>query len=144
MSKPVILKEVTMALSLEPDMELQACQKACALAEFMNMSPDKIDEVQMAVIEAVINAIEHSHAPDGRIFVHIAVLGHEEPEKLQITVQDRGVGFQRGKLLKPTIEEKLKVPNKRGWGLEIIEGLMDTVDIRSGEDGTRVIMSKAR
>jgi anti-sigma regulatory factor (Ser/Thr protein kinase) len=39
---------------------------------------------------------------------------------------------------------KLKAVRKRGWGLKIIRGLMDEVDIVSGPDGTTVVMSKMR
>ena len=42
------------------------------------------------------------------------------------------------------IEEKLKAMRKRGWGLKIIEGLMDEVEIRSDAEGTTIIMSKLR
>ncbi len=34
--------------------------------------------------------------------------------------------------------------SKRGWGLQIIEGLMDEVKIESSSSGTTVVMSKAR
>lgn len=144
MADQAVLKEVVVTLRLEPDVELQAAERACAIAEFMEMSPDKVDEVKMAVIEACINAIEHSHAEDRRVQVHIAVLGRKEPETLQITVQDHGVGFDPQKLVQPFIDEKLKSANKRGWGLKIIEGLMDTVQVQSSESGTAVTMSKAR
>ena len=33
---------------------------------------------------------------------------------------------------------------KRGWGLQIIEGLMDEVHIESGASGTTVVMRKTR
>ena len=101
-------------------------------------------KVKMAVIEACCNAIEHSHAHDRRVQVHIAVLGRGEPETLRITVRDHGIGFDPKKLVQPVIDEKLKVPHKRGWGLKIIEGLMDSVDVHSSASGTAVTMSKAR
>lgn len=137
-----ILKEVTLTLDLAPDMEIEACEKACAVAELMGMSADRIDEVRMAMIEACINAIEHSGAEDAKLYVDIAVLGAQEPKELRITVSDRGVGFDREKLVEPKIEQKLKSVNKRGWGLQIIEGLMDKVDVASSGTGTSVIMTK--
>jgi len=39
---------------------------------------------------------------------------------------------------------KLKADRKRGWGLKIIKGLMDEVEIDSGPRGTTVVMSKSR
>lgn len=143
MAEKSVLKEVGMVLELAPDMEIEACEKACAIAALMNMSPDKIDEVRMAVVEAVINAIEHSRTPDDKLHVHIAVLGGDQPETLQITVRDHGIGFDPEKLVQPRIEEKIGSSSKRGWGLKIIEGLMDRVQVESGEHGTSVVMSKA-
>ena len=137
------LREVTLVLPMAPDMELVASQAASALAAFVGMSSDRVDEVRMAVVEACINAIEHSDASDGLLYLHIAVLGHDRPETLQITVRDHGVGFDREKLVQPKIEEKIGASSKRGWGLKIIEGLMDHVAVHSGEAGTSVVMSKA-
>ena len=47
-------------------------------------------------------------------------------------------------MAEPRIEDKLKASRKRGWGLKIIRGLMDEVEIRSGAEGTIVVMSKLR
>ena len=147
MAKPAVLREVMITLRMAPEMEIEACEKASAVAESMRMSPDKIDEVKMAVIEACLNACEHSQAPRQEIEMSFAVLGEREPEKLQITVRDAGVGFvategygKKGILL----EDGKGLLSKRGWGLQIIEGLMDEVQIESGASGTTVIMLKAR
>lgn len=133
-----------MALPMVPEMEIEASKTATAIAEFIGMSPDRIDEVRMAVVEACINALEHSRAADREVFVTFEVLGDKDPEKLRITVRDSGVGFAPEELTEPTIEEKLKSQRKRGWGLKIIRGLMDEVEIHSGSEGTTVVMSKLR
>ena len=144
MANSAVLREVTLTLPMLPDMEIAASKTATALAEFMDMSSDKIDEVRMAVVEACINSFEHSQADDRKVEIQFAVLGNEEPERLQITIRDSGVGFTPENLVKPTIEDKLKAASKRGWGLTIIKGLMDEVDIHSGPGGTTVVMSKLR
>jgi len=144
MASSAVLREVTLTLPMLPDMEIAASKTATALAEFMEMSSDKIDEVRMAVVEACINSFEHSQADDRKVEIQFAVLGNEEPERLQITIRDSGVGFTPENLVKPTIEDKLKAASKRGWGLTIIKGLMDEVDIHSGPGGTTVVMSKLR
>ena len=133
-----------MTLPMGPEMEIAASRAATAVAEAMRMSPDKIDEVRMAVVEACINAIEHSRSDDQTVYLSFAVLGEREPERLKVTVKDRGVGFAPDELEEPTIEEKLTSERKRGWGLKIIRGLMDQVEVRSGADGTTIEMSKAR
>lgn len=144
MADRAVIREVTLTLPMLPDMEIAASKTATALAEFMEMSSDKIDEVRMAVVEACINSFEHSRAEDQKVEIQFAILGNDEPERLQITIKDSGVGFAPSKLEKPRIEEKLKAARKRGWGLTIIKGLMDEVDIDSGPRGTTVVMSKLR
>lgn len=133
-----------MTLPMAPDMELAASRTATEVATAMHMSADRIDEVRMAVVEACINAFEHSRSPDGTVRLEFAVLGHDEPERLQITIRDSGVGFDPGEIEEPTIENKLKAERKRGWGLQIIRGLMDEVEIASGVGGTTIVMRKAR
>jgi serine/threonine-protein kinase RsbW len=144
MAGNAILREVTLTLPMAPDMEVAASKTATAIAEFMKMSPDRIDEVRMAVIEACINAFEHSRAPDRRVTMTFEVVGEHEPEELRITVKDAGVGFDPAALEEPTIEKKLGEARKRGWGLKIIQGLMDEVEIHSGREGTTIVMSKRR
>ncbi len=144
MAREAVLREVTLTLPMLPDMEIAASKTATALAEFMEMSSDKIDEVRMAVVEACINSFEHSHAGDQKVRIEFAVLGDSEPEKLQITITDSGIGFSPEDVEEPIIAEKLKAARKRGWGLKIIKGLMDEVEIRSGASGTTVVMSKSR
>jgi serine/threonine-protein kinase RsbW len=139
-----VMREVTLTLPMLPDMEIAASKTATALAEFMEMSSDKIDEVRMAVVEACINSFEHSKADDRKVEIRFVVLGNDDPERLQITIKDSGVGFAPDTVERPTIEEKLIAANKRGWGLTIIKGLMDEVEIHSGADGTTVVMSKLR
>jgi len=144
MAGDAVMREVTLALPMVPEMEIEASKTATAIAEFMRMSPDRIDEVRMAVVEACINALEHSRAADKEVYVTFEVLGDKDPETLRITVRDTGVGFSPEDLSEPTIEDKLKSQRKRGWGLKIIRGLMDDVEIRSNPSGTTVVMSKSR
>jgi len=141
MAEP-ILREVTLTLPMLPDMEIAASKTATALAEFMNMNLDQIDEVRMAVVEACINAFEHSGAEDAKVYMTFAVLGEPEPSELRIAIRDNGAGFAPDEIRDPKIEEKITATSKRGWGLKIIRGLMDEVAIDSGHDGTTITMSK--
>lgn len=96
----------------------------------------------MAVVEACINSLEHSRSADQKVYLTFAVVKEGADEKLRITVRDNGVGFCPDDLIEPKIEEKLKAARKRGWGLKIISGLMDEVELQSGPEGTTVAMSK--
>ncbi len=139
------MRPVRLTLPMIPNMELTASKTACALGEQIGLSADKIDEVQMAVVEACINAFEHSDAADREVHILLQVLGADDrPMGLQITIQDAGIGFSLDKLPRRNTEEVLKGPRKRGHGLRIIDGLMDEVDIRSDAEGTTVVMRKMR
>jgi len=138
------MREISLTLPMGPEMEIAASRAATAVAESMRMSADKIDEVRMAVVEACINAIEHSRSSDQTVYLSFLVLGESEPERLEVVVRDTGVGFAPNDLEEPRIEEKLTSERKRGWGLKIMRGLMDDVRVRSGDEGTTIVMSKAR
>lgn len=144
MDGEAVLREISLTLPMGPEMEIAASRAATAVAESMRMSADKIDEVRMAVVEACINAIEHSGSSDQTVYLSFAVVGEGEPERLEVTVRDTGAGFSPEELEEPRIEEKLTARRKRGWGLKIMRGLMDDVHVRSGADGTTIVMSKAR
>jgi len=141
------MQQVTLTLPMLPDMELTASKTACAMGEHIGMSQDKIDEVQMAVVEACINAFEHSRADDREVHMRLQVLGNDDdPQGIEILIQDSGMGFSADQLekLRKQGESSGMLPRKRGHGLRIIRGLMDAVDIRSNAEGTTVIMRKMR
>lgn len=144
MAAPTPLREVKLVLPMAPDMELVASQAASALAAWVGMTADRVDEVRMAVVEACINAFEHSHADERKVDITFRVFGDGTPERLEIRVHDQGVGFSPDEVEVPKIEKKIRGDRKRGWGLRIIQGLMDEVRIQSGAKGTTVVMSKSR
>jgi len=97
------MREVRLVLPMAPDMEIIASQAATSLAAFIGMSADRIDEVRMAVVEACINAFEHSRADERTVDVTLAVLGEREPDRLEVTVRDRGVGFTPSAVEEPRL-----------------------------------------
>ena len=138
------MQEVTLTLPMSPNMELTASKTAGALSEHIRMSPDKIDEVKIAVVEACLNAFEHSKARSKNVLLRFEVLGTDaEPQGIQITISDNGVGFSPNAVARKN-EQKPGRPSKRGHGLMIITGLMDEVDIQSDSEGTTVVMRKMR
>jgi len=139
-------REVHLTIPVAPEMEIAATAQVAALGEWMEMSRDKIDEVKMAVVEACINAFEHSATPDHKVELAFRV-GAEEGGRgayLEVDVADSGHGFDPTRLKTPEIAAKLRSSRKRGWGIKIIESLMDDVRIESGGRGTRIVMRKYR
>ena len=42
------------------------------------------------------------------------------------------------------IDEKINSEHKRGWGVQLMKELMDTVEFETTEDGTTVTMTKVK
>ena len=131
--KPV----VELTIPVLPDMELLATQTSAAVAKHMNLDEEKTAEINMALSEACINAFEHSESKS-EIEIHFKI----SDDRLIIQVTDSGKGFDKSKVDIPNIEEKISSEYKRGWGLKLIEELMDKVKFDSSEDGTTVTMTK--
>ena len=130
--------KIELKLPVIANMELVAVQTAEVVAKHMDLSEDKAAEISMALIEACINAFEHSQAQNN-VFIHFIL----EENSLVIKVIDQGIGFDKTKVEIPAIENKLGTDErKRGWGLQLIQELMDSVEFESGKDGTTVTMTK--
>lgn len=136
-------KEVCLSIPSAPGMELAATAEAEALGESMSLSRDKIDEIKFALVEACINAFEHAGQSAGSVDLKFRVCQRPSgAEMLEVTVADRGKGFDPARIEPPELESKLRGGNKRGWGLKFIQSLMDEVEIRSTEKGTTIVMRK--
>ncbi len=123
--------EYELVLPMKADSEMVAARVAEAVAAFASVDADTVDRIKMAVIEACINAFEHSASTSGKVRLRYLL----SPGKIELYVQDDGKGFQAGK--------GREGPKKnRGWGLKLIRELVDEVDIDTGLDGTVVRMVK--
>ena len=130
---------VELTLPVLPDMELAATKTAEVVAKHMDLSDEKSAEISMALIEACINAFEHS-CTNKKIEIHFRI----KEDVLEIQVTDRGKGFDESKVKIPKIEEKIVSDRKRGWGLQLIKELMDSVEFESSNEGTTVTMTKKK
>ena len=129
---------VELKLPILPNMELIATQTAEVIANHMDLSEEQSGEISMALIEACINAFEHSKT-ENNVFIHFLI----EEDSLIVKVIDQGIGFDKTKVEIPKIENKIgKNERKRGWGLQLIQALMDSVEFESNGEGTIVKMKK--
>ena len=129
---------VELKLPILKDMELVATHTSDVVSKHMNLSEEKSAEVSMALIEACINAFEHSETKED-IYIHFIISN----ENLTIKVIDKGVGFDESAIKLPNIHDKVgSKERKRGWGLMLIKELMDKVDYESDNTGTTLTMTK--
>ena len=129
--------KVELTLPVMENMELAATKTAEVVAKSMGLDEMKTAEINMALIEACINAFEHSKSKEN-IYITYSIDG----DTLTIKVGDKGEGFDSEVVAIPNIDEKINSEHKRGWGLELMKELMDTVEFESSEAGTTVTMTK--
>ena len=73
---------------------------------------------------------------------NVYITFHVDKKKMVVEIMDRGKGFVKKDVETPDIAKKIHAEYKRGWGMQLIESLMDEVDVQSGEDGTVVSLTK--
>ena len=130
---------VDLTIPMMPDMELTAITVAESLGVFIGLDTDKIDEVKMALIEACINAFEHSKSAERRINLNFQI----SDRGMTISISDGGEGFDLQQALE-RIAEKRNKGEKRGRGWTLMSELMDEVEVDSTESGTLVKKTKYR
>ncbi len=125
--------EYELAVPMGEDTEMIAAGAAEEIAKRHSFSPKAINQIKTAVIEACINAAEHSLSPDRRIYQSIGFDGNA----LTITISNRGLRFADKYFEKGSSDTE-----HRGWGMKLMKGLMDEVRIEQTDDGTRITMIK--
>jgi serine/threonine-protein kinase RsbW len=125
--------EYEMIVPMGEDTEMIAAQTVEEIARRHHFTPKAINQIKTALVEACINAAEHSQSPDRKIYQKFKV----EEDKITITVANRGL-----RLVDKKAQEVEPQEGRRGWGLKLIKNLMDEVKMEQTDDGTRISMIK--
>lgn len=134
-------RQMELTLPMIPDIEIAAARAAGNLARELGMPTERIDEMAHAMIEACINAREHSGSVDRRIYVRILGTSLSEGNsRIDIWISDHGKGFDITEAR--SRRAKVGTVHKRGRGLQLIEAHMDEVGITTSPDGTTIHMVK--
>ena len=107
------------------------------IARFRNSDGSELD-VEMALREALANAIVHGNQQDPRKSVYVACRCTADGE-VSVTVEDEGQGFDADLLVDPTAQENRLLTH--GRGIYLMKTLMDEVCFEQA--GVVVHMHKA-
>jgi serine/threonine-protein kinase RsbW len=135
-----LLVQYELTIPMLHDAELVAGRTTEEITRLIGFPERAVEQVRMAVIEACLNAAEHSQSPDRHIYLSFIY----DADKLLIVVRDFGKGFDPLEVRKPDIHEKIGAMNKGGWGLYLIRRLMDEVVFEQVSTGTCIRMTKRR
>jgi serine/threonine-protein kinase RsbW len=96
-----------------------------------------VSDVEIALREAMANAIIHGNHEDRRKHVHVAC--RCEPGEVSIAVKDEGKGFDINNVPDPTAPEN--IGSAHGRGIHLMRALMD--EVRFEERGAVIHMRKS-
>jgi serine/threonine-protein kinase RsbW len=99
--------------------------------------PNGISDIEIALREAMANAIIHGNQEDRTKHVHITC--RCEPDEVSIAVKDEGKGFDINKVPDPTAQEN--IGSVHGRGIHVMKALMD--EVRFEEGGAVIYMRKS-
>jgi serine/threonine-protein kinase RsbW len=130
--EPVTGKVYEFDVSMGSGGEIATAQNVEEIGRRHKLPPKVVNQLKTAIIEACINAAEHSLSPDGIIHQKFIV----EPDKVTVTVTNRGVRLADKSPVNDAKDER------RGWGLKLIEGLTDRLVVEDTDDGTSLTITK--
>jgi serine/threonine-protein kinase RsbW len=130
--------EFELIIPIEDEAELIAARTIEQIARAADFEQEAINQIKTALIEACINAAEHSDSPDRRIYQRFAI----EDERLIITVSNKGKTFGAINEQSSPLIGVAPVTASRGRGLQIIRALMDEVRFERTDDGASLVMIK--
>jgi anti-sigma regulatory factor (Ser/Thr protein kinase) len=120
-----------------PEAELVAAKAVRQMAENAKMGPDEADRLQLAVIEACINAMEHSGSHEKKVFLTCTV----KDGRIEVSVESQGgKSFELGGQAEE--QEDGGPPRMRGYGLKLIGGYTDGLKVERAGSRARLVLLK--
>ncbi len=118
------------AVPSEPGNERLAMRQVAAVVGARQLPARRLERLMTAVAEATMNAIEHGNHYQGAVPVTIRVL--TSGATLAVWITDQSGNKARPTPVAPDLEAKLAgLQSPRGWGLFLIEHLVDEMHVRS-------------
>jgi serine/threonine-protein kinase RsbW len=130
--------QFSLGIPMTPESELVAVRALEQMATYSNLDESSIERIKVALIEACINAGEHSRSFEKKIRVYFSV----QPEAIEIVVEDRGQAFDPVAVQARLVRDTEPFSQKRGRGVALIKEMMDEVRFEKTEFGTRLYMAK--
>lgn len=94
------------------------------MADFASGSGLCPDEIFLALVEGIVNAVKHGNKEDPGLNVDMELLLTDT--ELHITIKDKGAGFFPESLADPTHPDNIVLPG--GRGIFLMKRLMDQVE----------------
>jgi len=129
--------KLKVTLAADRDAVDPVVQSVMELVRQIHGEPDKHDAIELALTEALANAVVHGAKGDASKIVECDVVANED-QSILIVVRDPGKGFDPGDIPNPLRGES--VYSDHGRGIFLINQLMD--EVKFLKNGTEIHMIK--
>ncbi len=129
--------KLKVTLAADRDAVDPVVQSVMELVRQIHCEADKHDAIELALTEALANAVVHGAKGDASKIVECDVVANED-QSILIVVRDPGKGFDPGDIPNPLGGES--VYSDHGRGIFLINQLMDKVEFL--KNGTEIRMIK--
>lgn len=129
------MHRVMLSIPSDPAFERVVRASAAELGETFGFDPEKIEDLKLAVSEAVNNAIDHGSKRQSHMPVEVSF--QVNGDHLEVRVTDHGGGVERIDWSRRVVEEdNLDAGMLRGFGMYLISSLVDQCEVSSTAEGT--------
>ncbi len=116
----------------EPGNERIAMRQVAEAVRDLDLPQKRVDELKTAVAEATMNAMEHGNKFQPEVPVLVRVFASRA--SLSVGITDQGGAPPDVHAQTPDLEAKLaNLQTARGWGLFLIENMVDELNVTSDE-----------
>lgn len=135
--KPSVVR-FDLTLPMTKEAELVAAQCLDQVGKNLKLNQDVIGQLQIAVIEACINAMEHSRGTERKIYVGFVADEH----RLEVSIESSGREFIVQETGEPFGDSPAARPTGRGWGIKLMKRFADDVRFEKTARGTKTVLIK--
>jgi serine/threonine-protein kinase RsbW len=125
-------------LPMVKESELVAAQCLEQIGKNLQLDQDTIGQLQIALIEACINAMEHSKGTERKVHVSIA----SEGDHLEVSIESSGQEFIVQETGEPFGDRDAPKSAGRGWGIKVMKRFTDKVRFEKTARGTKIVLVK--
>jgi serine/threonine-protein kinase RsbW len=133
------MQRVLVNIPSNPIFERVVRASADELGQAVGLTPERIEDLKLAVSEAVNNAIEHGNQLEINKVVEVTF--SLERDMLEVRIRDEGPGVDEIDFSRRVVEEQnLEEGMHRGFGMYLISALVDHCEVTSSQGGTTMTL----
>ena len=127
-----------MTLPVIKEAELVAAQCLEQIGKNLHINQDAIGQLQIAVIEACLNAIERSKGTDEQVYVSFAADG----DRVEVSIESAGREFVAQATGEPFVEREHTKAHVKERGIKMMNRFADEVRFERTARGTKTVLIK--